>query len=131
MIDHVTLSVIDIKKAKNFYQAALAPLGIKLIAEEPFEQTSRASVLGFGKGRKGLLWIAENGPQTPASHICFRSRNRLNVRRFYQAALSTGGTDNGAPGIRKDYHPQYYAAFVLDPEGHNIEAVCFEPEDAK
>ncbi|MBZ0243393.1 MAG: hypothetical protein K8F24_09285, partial [Bacteroidales bacterium] len=71
---------------------------------------------------------AEKGRQTPATHICFRAPSRDAVRSFYEAALAEGGHDNGAPGIRPEYHPEYYAAFVLDPEGHNIEAVCFNDE---
>ena len=72
--------------------------------------------------------FAEKGQQTPATHICFRAASRAAVRGFYQAALAAGGGDNGGPGARVEYHPAYYAAFVLSPEGHNIEAVCFEPE---
>ncbi len=131
MLDHVTLSVADMEKAKTFYQAALAPLGLKIIGEHTVEQTGIADFLGFGMGRKGVLWIAQKGQQTPDTHICFRASSRAAVRAFHAAALAAGGTDHGAPGVREEYHSEYYAAFVLDPEGHNIEAVCFEPEDGK
>lgn len=127
-IDHVTLSVADLAKARAFYLAALAPLGLDVVGEVSAEQSGSVSFVGFGVGRKGQLWIAEKGRQTPTTHICFRARSRNEVRAFHAAALDAGGTDNGAPGIREIYHPAYYGAFVLDPEGHNIEAVTFEPE---
>lgn len=127
-LDHVTLSVADLAKAVPFYEAVLAPLGLTCIARLGAEQTGDAALAGFGIGRKGQLWLAETGTQTPATHICFRARTREEVCAFHAAGLTAGGKDHGAPGIREIYHPAYYAAFVLDPEGHNIEAVCFEPE---
>ncbi|WP_421852149.1 VOC family protein [Oricola sp.] len=127
-IDHITLSVADFGRAKAFYSALLRPVGLEIVAEVTAEQSGSVPFAGFGRGRKGNLWIAEDGPQSPATHICFRAPSRAAVRAFYEAGLANGGTDNGGPGIREIYHPAYYAAFVLDPEGHNIEAVCFEPE---
>jgi catechol 2,3-dioxygenase-like lactoylglutathione lyase family enzyme len=127
-IDHVTLSVADIQRAKAFYASALEPLGLALVGEFSAEVTGDVAMVGFGIGRKGTLWIAARGQQTPATHICFRASTRACVRDFHSAALDAGGADNGAPGPRPEYHDAYYAAFVLDPEGHNIEAVCFEPE---
>lgn len=128
-IDHVTLSVADLEAAKRFYRKALAPIGLDLVAEVSAEQSGTVAFAGFGIGRKGTLWISEKGRQTPSAHICFRAQSREAVRAFHKAALKADGTDNGAPGIREVYHRAYYAAFVLDPEGHNIEAVCFEPEN--
>ncbi|MCP4381969.1 MAG: VOC family protein [Hyphomicrobiales bacterium] len=129
MIDHVSLSVEDLDSAKAFYQALLAPIGMELIAEVTAAQSGSVAFAGFGIGRKGQLWLAARGRQTPATHICFRTPSRALVRAFYDAGLAAGGVDNGSPGIREIYHPAYYAAFVLDPEGHNIEAVTFAPED--
>jgi len=130
MLDHVSLSVTDLARAKAFYSIALAPLGLEVVGEVSAEQSGSVAFAGFGIGRKGQLWLAEKGQQTPATHICFRAASCSDVRAFHDAALAAGGSDNGAPGIREIYHPAYYAAFVTDPEGHNIEAVCFEPEDA-
>ncbi len=128
-IDHISLSTADIACARSFYDKALAPLGLEKIATITAEQSGTVEYAGYGKGRKGTLWIAEGGKQTPATHICFRTKTRAAVRAFHAAGLEAGGTDNGAPGIREAYHPEYYAAFVIDPEGHNIEAVCFNPEE--
>jgi catechol 2,3-dioxygenase-like lactoylglutathione lyase family enzyme len=128
VLDHTTLSVSDLPTARAFYVEALAPLGLAVVAEFTAEQTGTVAFAGFGIGRKGALWLAATGPQSPKTHLCFRARTRAEVRAFYAAALHAGGTDNGGPGPREIYHPAYYAAFVLDLEGHNIEAVCFEPE---
>jgi catechol 2,3-dioxygenase-like lactoylglutathione lyase family enzyme len=126
-IDHITLSVGDLPRAQAFYTQALAPIGLELVGAVSAEQTGTVAYAGFGIGRKGTLWLAAKGQQTPSSHLCFRAPSRAAVRAFHQAALDAGGTDHGAPGARTNYHPDYYAAFVLDPEGHNLEAVCFEP----
>jgi catechol 2,3-dioxygenase-like lactoylglutathione lyase family enzyme len=128
VLDHVTLSVADLDATKAFYGTLLAPLGVSLVGEASAEQSGTVAFAGFGIGRKGQLWIAERGRQAPETHICFRARSRADVRAFHSAGVAAGGKDNGAPGIRENYHPAYYAAFVIDPEGHNIEAVCFEPE---
>jgi catechol 2,3-dioxygenase-like lactoylglutathione lyase family enzyme len=127
-IDHVTLSVADITRAKAFYEAALAPAGLELVAELTPDVTGGVHFVAMGKGRKGNLWLAATGQQKPATHICFRVATRAAVRQFHAAALLAGGKDNGAPGIREMYHPEYYAAFVTDPEGHNIECVTFDLE---
>ena len=128
-LDHITLSVADLARAKAFYKAALAPLGLEVVGEMTAEQSGSVDFVGFGIGRKGQLWVAANGQQTPATHICFRAASRAAVRAFHEAALAHGGADNGPPGIRELYHRDYYASFVTDPEGHNIEAVSFAPED--
>jgi len=127
-IDHITLSVERLQRAKDFYSKALAPLGLELVGEVSAEQSGTVAFDGFGIGRKGSFWVAENGQQTPMTHICFRASTRGEVRAFHEAALEAGAEDNGKPGTRPEYHPAYYAAFVLSPEGHNIEAVCFEDE---
>ncbi|GAA6155610.1 VOC family protein [Pyruvatibacter sp. HU-CL02332] len=125
-IDHLTLSVADIAKAKAFYEKALAPAGLELVAELTPDITGGAHFVAFGKGRKGNLWIAATGHQTPTTHFCFRVGSRAAVRAFHEQAIAAGGVDNGAPGVREMYHPEYYAAFVTDPEGHNVECVTFD-----
>lgn len=127
-LDHVTLNVANLERAKAFYAAALAPLGLDVVMELSAEITGDANCFALGIGRKGTFWVADRGQQTPPSHVCFRASSRKAVRAFHEAALAAGGSDYGAPGIRDVYHPAYYAAFVHDPEGHNIEAVCFEEE---
>jgi catechol 2,3-dioxygenase-like lactoylglutathione lyase family enzyme len=127
-IDHVSLSVENLERAKAFYSKALSPLGLALVAEVSAEQTGSVSMLGFGVGRKSSFWVAERGRQTPNAHICFRAQSRAAVRAFHDAALRGGAQDHGGPGTRPKYHSAYYAAFVLSPEGHNIEALCFEDE---
>ena len=127
MIDHIGFSVSDYERAKAFYQTALAPLGYGLIMEVPAEVTGHAPAAGFGANGKPDLWIGgEGGLQRPI-HIAIAAQNRAAVDAFYRAAIAAGGKDNGAPGLRPHYHPNYYAAFVLDPDGHNIEAVCHTP----
>jgi catechol 2,3-dioxygenase-like lactoylglutathione lyase family enzyme len=128
-LDHVSLSVVDLGRAKKFYAAVLAPLGLELVGEHSAEQSGAVAFAGFGVGRKGQLWLAERGRQSPQAHICFRAETRAEVCDFYNAGLDSGGADNGPPGVRENYHPAYYAAFILDPEGHNIEALCLEPEE--
>ncbi|MDP9001555.1 MAG: VOC family protein [Myxococcota bacterium] len=124
-IDHVTLFVSDYARSKAFYENALAPLGIKPLME--FGQAC-----GFGHGAKPEFWIG-TGPAsfhkpehtrliTPV-HVAFAARNRAEVQAFHKAALAAGAADFGPPGLRPDYHPNYYGAFVLDPDGHDIEAV--------
>ena len=127
-IDHVTLSVEDLSRAKEFYSQALAPIGLGLVGEVTADQSGSVAFVGFGFGRKGSFWIAQSGRQTPTTHICFRAPTRAAVRGFHVAALAAGARDHGGPGPRPEYHPDYYAAFVLSPEGHNIEAVCFADE---
>lgn len=121
MIDHVGLAVSNFAKSKQFYTAALRPLDFELV----LEAEGRA---GFGIEGKPEFWIHQGDPSTHKVHVALRAYNRTKVDAFYRAALQAGGVDNGAPGIRKDYHSNYYGAFVLDPDGHNIEAVCHRPE---
>jgi catechol 2,3-dioxygenase-like lactoylglutathione lyase family enzyme len=120
ILDHLTLHVADHERSKQFYLRALAPLGIGIVVEF-------GRVAGFGREGKGEFWLAE-GPPPPPLHIAFAAATRAEVDAFHAAALAAGAKDNGAPGIRAIYHPDYYAAFVIAPEGHNIEAVCHRPE---
>ena len=120
-IDHLGLDVADYDRSKAFYEEALAPLGVKLMME-PAPQVG-----GFG-GDFPFFWIAkrDRGPQTGV-HVAFTAKDREMVDAFHAAALAAGGSDNGGPGVREIYHPSYYGAFVLDPDGNNIEAVCHTP----
>jgi catechol 2,3-dioxygenase-like lactoylglutathione lyase family enzyme len=136
MLDHVSLRVADYDRSKRFYTAALAPLGYALA----MESTSGA---GFRRGYIPDFWIKQGEPVSlgalpallepagcggPAVHVAFAGDDRATVDAFYRAALAAGARDNGAPGLRPSYHPNYYGAFVLDPDGYNIEAVCHKPE---
>jgi catechol 2,3-dioxygenase-like lactoylglutathione lyase family enzyme len=128
MIDHVGFPVSDYARAKAFYTAALKPLGYTLITELTAEHTeSRSAASGFGMDGKPEFWIGGEGGLSLPMHIAIASRDRAGVDAFYRAALAAGGKDNGAPGLRPQYHPNYYGAFVRDPDGHNIEAVCHAP----
>jgi catechol 2,3-dioxygenase-like lactoylglutathione lyase family enzyme len=126
MIDHAGLTVSDFAKSKAFYARALAPIGYQLIMELPASVTGRGDIAGFGVPPKPDFWIGGGRPNTPPVHVAFRAKSRAMVDAFYQAALAAGGRDNGAPGLRPHYHPNYYGAFVLDLDGHNIEAVCHD-----
>jgi len=127
MIDHTGVAVSDMTKSKAFYTQALAPIGYTLLAEFPASVTGSADVAGFGEAPKPDFWIHGGTPNRPPIHVAFRVTTRAAVDAFHRAGLAAGGTDNGAPGLRAHYHPNYYGAFVLDPDGHNIEAVCHEP----
>jgi catechol 2,3-dioxygenase-like lactoylglutathione lyase family enzyme len=126
MIDHTGVVVSDFDRSKQFYLAALAPIGFSLLAEFPASVTGHTDVAGFGEPPKPEFWISRGKPNNPTVHVAFRVSSRSLVDAFYRAAIEAGGTDNGRPGIRAHYHPNYYGAFVLDPDGHNIEAVCHE-----
>jgi catechol 2,3-dioxygenase-like lactoylglutathione lyase family enzyme len=128
MIDHTGLNVSDFEKSKNFYVHALAPLGYQVLMEVPAGVTGHGAVAGFGAPPKPDFWISAGTPNVPPVHVAFRAAARGLVDAFYRAAIAAGGRDNGPPGLRPHYHPNYYGAFVLDPDGHNIEAVCHEPE---
>jgi catechol 2,3-dioxygenase-like lactoylglutathione lyase family enzyme len=127
MIDHMSLPVSDYARAKAFYVNALAPLGYGIAMEVAPEPSGGESYVGFGNDGKPYFWLAPNdGPQSRI-HVAFVAKDRAAVDAFYPAALAAGGKDNGAPGLRAHYHPNYYGAFVLDPDGHNVEAVCDLP----
>ncbi|MFK4652824.1 catechol 2,3-dioxygenase-like lactoylglutathione lyase family enzyme [Bradyrhizobium japonicum] len=127
MIDHLGFSVSDYERAKAFYAKALAPLDYSLIMEVTAEQTGHAAAAGFGANGKPDLWFGAEGAMNKPVHIAILAKDRATVDAFYKAAMAAGGRDNGAPGIRPHYHANYYGAFV-DPDGHNIEAVCHAPE---
>lgn len=127
MIDHTGVTVSDFGRSRRFYEQALAPLGYALLMELSADVTGHADVAGFGEPPKPDFWISSGRPNTPPVHVAFRVASRDRVDAFYRAALAAGGTDNGPPGVREHYHPHYYAAFVHDPDGHNIEAVCHDP----
>jgi len=121
IIDHIGLAVSDYDRSKAFFTQALAPLGIALVMEVQ-------GWAGFGKNEKPEFWFGRSTERQMPMHIAFAAETRSQVRAFYQAALTAGGKDNGAPGIREIYHPNYFGAFVIDPDGHNLEAVCHQPD---
>ncbi|AKV03970.1 Lactoylglutathione lyase [Labilithrix luteola] len=127
MIDHTGIHTKDPAKSRAFYEKALAPLGYAVLMEIPTEYTGGLVVLGYGVAPKPDFWVAEGTPEEPKVHTAFRAESRKQVDEFYAAALAAGGKDNGPPGPRPHYHQNYYGAFVLDPDGHNIEAVCHDP----
>jgi catechol 2,3-dioxygenase-like lactoylglutathione lyase family enzyme len=128
MIDHVSLGVRDLERSRRFYDAALRPLGIVRIVD--FQQ--RGSDYGAMAGSLGVEFTVtvEGDDSLPARgmHLCFRAPDRAAVRAFHAAALLSGGRNDGEPGLRREYHPDYFAAFVMDPDGHRIEAVCHAPQ---
>lgn len=127
MLDHLGIRCSDPAKSRAFYTEALAPLGYELLMTVPPEHTGGMVVLGLGVAPQPDFWISEGNPRDTI-HVAFRAQRRAQVDAFYAAALAAGGRDNGAPGPRPHYHPNYSGAFVLDPDGHNVEAVCHEPE---
>lgn len=128
MLDHIAVPVADFARSKAFYERALAPLGYGLVMEVPAEKTGGGTAAGFGPKGRPYFWIGTGKPVGNQVHVAFAAEDRAAVRAFYDAALKAGGQDNGPPGLRPHYHPNYYGAFVLDPDGHNIEAVCRLPE---
>jgi catechol 2,3-dioxygenase-like lactoylglutathione lyase family enzyme len=123
MIDHVGIPVSDYARAKAFYEKALAPLGYDVLMEVRQERHD-ALAAGFGRDGNADFWIGGEGGLAMSVHIAFLAADRAAVDAFHRAALAAGGRDNGPPGLRPQYEANYYAAFVLDPDGHNIEAVC-------
>jgi catechol 2,3-dioxygenase-like lactoylglutathione lyase family enzyme len=123
MFDHVGFPVRDAVKSRAFYTAALAPLGIGVVMEFP-------GWVGFGKLGRPQFWLGGKGAPPSGVHLAFAAATRADVDAFYDAAIAAGGRDNGGPGLRPDYHPNYYGAFVFDPDGHNVEAVCHSVESA-
>jgi catechol 2,3-dioxygenase-like lactoylglutathione lyase family enzyme len=128
VIDHIGLHVRDVARATEFYLKALAPLGIGIVMQVSAEETGHGAAVGFGAGLKPFFWIGQSGEPSGPLHVAFAAESRAAVDTFYHAALQAGGTDNGPPGLRPEYHANYYGAFVLDRDGNNIEAVCHLPE---
>jgi catechol 2,3-dioxygenase-like lactoylglutathione lyase family enzyme len=123
MLDHIGLDVGDYERSKGFYERALEPLGLRLMMEPV------PGIGGFGDGRKPFFWIATGRRSAQSGvHVAFEAPDRATVDSFHAAALDAGATDNGAPGVRAIYHPDYYGAYVLDPDGNNVEACCHRPE---
>ena len=135
LIDHMGFNVSDFDRSKAFYDRALAPLQIAVVLEVSAEEGGGKRHIGYGKtadsrhiqAGKPSFWFSEQNPPGNKIHIAFLADSRAEVEAFHRAALDAGGTDNGGPGVRPHYHPNYYGAFVLDPDGHNIEAVCHKP----
>jgi catechol 2,3-dioxygenase-like lactoylglutathione lyase family enzyme len=123
VIDHVGVNVKDFAESRRFYERALEPLGYRVLVA--FDEWNAA---GFGQDRKPDFWVAQREPLGTGTHVAFTCDDRATVDRFHAAALDAGGIDNGAPGLREHYHSTYYSAFVLDPDGNNVEAVCHRPE---
>ena len=124
MLNHTGIAVSDLNKSKAFYVNALGPLSISLVMEVTAEQTGDGAHAGFGKDGKPFFWIGSGGRPSGPAHFAFTAKSRDEVVAFHRAALAAGGKDNGPPGLRPHYHANYYGAFVVDPDGNNIEAVC-------
>ena len=127
MLDHIGLAVSDINRSRAFYEAALKPLGIGVVMEVTAEETGADAHAGFGEQGQPYFWIGTGAKPKGGTHVAFAAGTRAAVDAFHETALKAGGRDNGAPGLRPHYHPDYYGAFVLDPDGNNIEAVCHTP----
>ena len=127
MIDHTGIIVSDFAVSRIFYTEALAPIGYELLLEFSSSATGSTNVAGFGVPPKADFWISQGTPNSPRVHVAFRVATRGLVDAFHRVALAAGGSDHGAPGLRPHYHSNYYGAFILDPDGHNLEAVCHEP----
>ena len=126
----MALEVSDLKRSQAFYDQALAPLGYKRLMDAPRKNEQGVRYLGWGDSLKTDIWMSEGQRSEPRLHIAFRADTHQQVDDFYRAALAAGGTHNGKPGLRPHYHEHYYAAYVLDPDGHNVEAVCHTPQEA-
>ncbi|CZT34904.1 VOC family protein [Rhizobium sp. 9140] len=124
MLDHIGFPVRDFVRAAAFYDAALAPLGIARQLEVTVEMSGKEAHLGYGTPGSPFFWISSGKAMSGGLHVAFAAQNRGLVDAFHAAAIAAGGRDNGAPGLRPHYHADYYGAFVLDPDGYNIEAVC-------
>ncbi len=128
MIDHLGVIVSDFAKSRAFYVQALAQTGHSKLVELPETPGGDAPTAGFCHDDGSDFWIRQGDATKPPIHVAFRVPTRAAVDAFYEAALAAGGRDNGAPGLRQHYHANYYGAYVLDPDGHNIEAVCHDAQ---
>ena len=126
ILDHVGFKVSDIGRSFDFYRESLGTLGIEVLVDFTFGSERH---VGFGIDKPDF-WISSGRPLRGETHVAFTATSRSEVESFHAVALSMGGRDNGAPGLRTQYHPDYFGAFVLDPDGNNIEAVCHKPEEA-
>ncbi len=122
LLDHVTVGVSDVERSRKFYDRALRPLGIAWLYGED------GQLAGYGVSPKAFFWIGRKDIPQKGAHIAFTAPDRATVDRFHEEAIAAGGRDNGKPGLRPHYHANYYGAFVLDPDGHNVEAVCHSPQ---
>jgi catechol 2,3-dioxygenase-like lactoylglutathione lyase family enzyme len=135
MIDHLGMGASDLARSTEFYLKALAPLGYGIVMEVSAAESSRGAAVGFGppgkaedfQSGKPSFWIGDGERSAAPVHVAFLAHSRAAVDAFYRAAIAAGGKDNGPPGLRPHYHANYYAAFVFDPDGNNIEAVCHAP----
>ncbi len=127
MLDHIGFGVSDFARSKEFYERALAPLGYRIIMEVTPQENGGEAYAGFGDERKPYFWIGTGNALAGRLHVAFIAKDRAAVDAFHRAAIAAGGKNNGSPGLRPRYHPDYYGAFVLDPDGHNVEAVCHRP----
>ena len=127
MIDHMGFAVSNMERSKTFYIDALKPLGIGVLMEVTAEQTGADAHAGFGDDNKAFFWIGTGAKLKGGTHVAFAAGTRADVDAFHRAAIAAGGRDNGPPGLRPEYHPHYYGAFVFDPDGNNVEAVCHRP----
>lgn len=121
MLDHIGIGATNLKASKAFFLAALAPLGVSVVKEIP-------EAVGLGRDGKPSFWLGASEVQCGPLHLAFTAETRTQVDDFYRRAIAAGGKDNGPPGLRPQYHPNYYGAFVIGPDGHNVEAVCHRPE---
>ncbi|WP_341197145.1 VOC family protein [Hyphomonas chukchiensis] len=129
MIDHLSINVASFERSRDFYDRALGPIGAAMVMMKP-EEAGGPPSCGYGRGNKPSFWITQSSSPHSGLHIAFVADKRAGVDAFHRQALEAGGRDNGAPGLRAHYHPNYYAAFVFDPDGNNVEAVCHLPEQA-
>lgn len=123
MFDHVTIAVSDLKRSRYFYAGALAPLGYAIQMEITDEHTGALAAVGLGTATKTTYWLVQGRAAAPM-HLAFAADNHAAVNAFHQAALVADGRDHGAPGLRPQYYADYYGAFVIDPDGYNVETVC-------
>jgi catechol 2,3-dioxygenase-like lactoylglutathione lyase family enzyme len=121
MFDHIGFGVTDYAASKAFFLKSLQPLGMGIVMEGEYG-------VGIGPNEKPELWLFQSSDQPTPLHLAFTAESRKQVQDFYRAAIEAGGKDNGGPGLRPHYHPNYYGAFVIGPDGHNVEAVCHKPE---
>jgi catechol 2,3-dioxygenase-like lactoylglutathione lyase family enzyme len=128
MIDHMGIGCSNFAASRRFYDAALAALGMGVAMEVTAEQSGSYNGVGYGKAGKPVFWVGDGGARGSGIHVAFVASSRAQVDAFYAAGLTAGGADNGPPGLRPHYHPGYYGAFLLDPDGINVEAVCHTPE---